>query len=404
MGAVLAKPVSSQILQRKGNNVYTVGASEMQGFRVNMEDEMTICLSMPSHPELALYGVFDGHAGERASAFLKRELLKRIDALTDPTNPEILSKAVQKLDADFLELDDDREDGSTCVFAIVEKKGAEFEITSVNVGDSRVMVMKADGSAETLTEDHKPENEHENARILAAGGRVQMNRVDGQLAMSRAIGDWQYKASPGRPLNLQKVIAVPDITKTKITNKDVLIVCCDGIVEQLTNEEVCTFVHGIETTRLASKSAPDPAEVARQLLAYSLVKGSKDNHSAIVIYFADGNSYSQKDPQFLPGPFTPYRGDKQFEKAYLEDAAKHGYEGANFEQIVAKAEEGMDLEPVADVGGGGGAGGGFGLNLQQAMRMLTQPREGENGNESLTRLKALLGLGAGGEEEEEPSA
>lgn len=405
MGAVLGKPITSQLLQRKGNKKYMVGASEMQGFRINMEDQMQISCEMPSHPKLAVYGVFDGHAGERASLMLSKELILRLDALSDPTNEQQLSECVQKMDADFLKKEDEREDGSTCVFAIVEQTGDdEFEITAVNVGDSRVVLIREDGTTEGLTEDHKPENEEESQRIMLAGGRVHMNRVDGQLAMSRAIGDWQYKQDASKPLNKQKVIAVPDIQKTKTNSKSILLVCCDGIVEQLTNEEVGEFLYDLETKRKTEGEDKDPAMFSKKLLDYSLAKGSKDNHSAIVIYFEDGCSY-QREKEFQPGPFNPYKADKQFEKAYLEDALRHGYKGEELEEMVRKAEEGMDIEAAGD-DGIEGMGGGFGAHLQQAVRMLTQQREGENGSEGMARLKALLGMGAqeGGEEGGEDAA
>ena len=44
-----------------------------------------------------------------------------------------------------------------------------------------------------MSRDHKPEDEDEYARIEAAGGAVHDGRVQGNLNLSRALGDWSYK-------------------------------------------------------------------------------------------------------------------------------------------------------------------------------------------------------------------
>lgn len=59
-----------------------------------------------------------------------------------------------------------------------------------NAGDSRgVGCTKAKGTL-ALSYDHKPENKEEQLRIEAAGGFVEANRVNGNLALSRALGDF----------------------------------------------------------------------------------------------------------------------------------------------------------------------------------------------------------------------
>ena len=49
------------------------------------------------------------------------------------------------------------------------------------------------GEVEQLSFDHKPSNENETRRIIAAGGWVEFNRVNGNLALSRALGDFVFK-------------------------------------------------------------------------------------------------------------------------------------------------------------------------------------------------------------------
>jgi hypothetical protein len=60
-----------------------------------------------------------------------------------------------------------------------------------------------------LSEDHKPYNPGEHERIDKAGGYVSMKRVDGDLAVSRALGDFQYKNREDLPPQQQKVTAHP---------------------------------------------------------------------------------------------------------------------------------------------------------------------------------------------------
>lgn len=57
-----------------------------------------------------------------------------------------------------------------------------------NAGDSRC-VISINGKAEAMSIDHKPDDEKELARIKKAGGEVFEGRVNGNLNLSRAIGD-----------------------------------------------------------------------------------------------------------------------------------------------------------------------------------------------------------------------
>ena len=62
----------------------------------------------------------------------------------------------------------------------------------MNIGDSR-SVLCSSNQVKFATLDHKPTNADERARIEAAGGHVTQGRVNGQLAVSRALGDFELK-------------------------------------------------------------------------------------------------------------------------------------------------------------------------------------------------------------------
>lgn len=62
-----------------------------------------------------------------------------------------------------------------------------------NAGDSRAVLGLKNGKLIELSYDHKPENDGEMKRIKEGGGFVEDGRVQGIIAVSRAIGDWEYK-------------------------------------------------------------------------------------------------------------------------------------------------------------------------------------------------------------------
>lgn len=49
------------------------------------------------------------------------------------------------------------------------------------------------GTAVPLSFDHKPENDEERRRIENAGSTITDGRVDGNLNLSRSLGDLKYK-------------------------------------------------------------------------------------------------------------------------------------------------------------------------------------------------------------------
>lgn len=57
-----------------------------------------------------------------------------------------------------------------------------------NSGDSRGVAC-VNGVTKEMSKDHKPEDKIEYDRIKKAGGEVSFGRVNGNLNLSRALGD-----------------------------------------------------------------------------------------------------------------------------------------------------------------------------------------------------------------------
>ncbi len=68
-----------------------------------------------------------------------------------------------------------------------------------------------------MSEDHKPDLPEEKRRIENAGGFVDENRVKGILALSRAIGDLEYKGNPSLHVKDQMITVVPEIKVEKLS-------------------------------------------------------------------------------------------------------------------------------------------------------------------------------------------
>jgi serine/threonine protein phosphatase PrpC len=69
----------------------------------------------------------------------------------------------------------------------------------------------------------------EKERIYAAGGTIEGYRVCGNLALTRAIGDFKYKRNPDIPPEKQVITALPDVMVHKICDDDeFLVIACDG--------------------------------------------------------------------------------------------------------------------------------------------------------------------------------
>jgi len=280
-----ASPTLQQ-LNRHGNSSFHIGGVAMRGRRPTMEDTHRVTLRLSdTHADTAFFGVFDGHGGDQVSQEVARDLHKAVGALPDLSDAS-LQRASLEFDARFNKC---FYCGSCSVFALVQPAvDGTHEVVVVNLGDSRAMLVHADGTKTDLSTDHKPDDPAEAARIRNAGGHVRYGRVDSNLAVSRAFGDSNYKSEHSLGPTDQKVIALPDIVRVRAAVTDKLLLICDGVVECMTNKQVAEIVH-------KSAHASDPAMVVSELVYHSMYQGSGDNHSAMLVLFKDGTECGRAD-------------------------------------------------------------------------------------------------------------
>ncbi|KAG9052319.1 Protein phosphatase 2C 2 [Serendipita sp. 407] len=244
MGQTLSEPVTEKHSKTGGDDQYAYALSEMQGWRINMEDAHTALLQLEQSSRNAFFAVFDGHGGSTVAKYAGDHVAQRL--ASEPSYAEGDYKAALK--RAFLGTDEDlRADsafisdpsGCTAVAALITE---DRKLYVANAGDSR-SVLSIKGEVKPMSFDHKPTNKDETARIVAAGGFVEFGRVNGNLALSRAIGDFEFKSNIGLPPEQQAVTANPDIEEHQLSDEDeFLILACDGIWDGVSSQQAVDMV------------------------------------------------------------------------------------------------------------------------------------------------------------------
>jgi len=220
-------------------------------------------------------GVYDGHAGRKAAkvaaqmihdellkrpAFLKHDYETALKEAFITTDNALWKRSGQKPPGKIADLQNSPskpEDGTpppTTATSPLRRKKPDGGTTAVvalfmegtlyvaNAGDSRCVLCRK-GEAVAMSEDHKPTNKEEEERIRNAGGSVFDGRVGGQLAVSRALGDLQFKCNGELGPEGQMVTCVPDVRKLVLNSDDeFVILACDGIWDVMDNAEAVAFV------------------------------------------------------------------------------------------------------------------------------------------------------------------
>lgn len=311
--------------------------SGMKGWRPTMEDQhlfsTSLLIAQTKLHDHSVFAVFDGHGGGFTSQYLKdnflsifcnRHEMKEYVGMRK-TGPESRSDTrgvttlVEALTATFIEIDAalmvlhqehvtlanegqssaadikvevSTEDSSSStkknkILSPMDRSGSTAvvvlltptHILCANAGDSRALVRRH-GRVLPLSFDHKPSNLVERRRIVKAGGFVKKRRVDGDLAVSRAFGDFCMKNHPSLPPNKQKVIANPEflVYPRDHAGDEFIILACDGVWDVATNEKCADFVQ-----HLLSEGELDLGNICEEAINVCLDRNSRDNMTMMLV-------------------------------------------------------------------------------------------------------------------------
>ncbi|KAG5509424.1 hypothetical protein JKF63_06734 [Porcisia hertigi] len=213
------------------------------------------------------------------------------------------------------------------------------------LGDARAVLYDGHTTI-AMSEDHKPGNTDESRRIAKCGGFVQFGRVCGILAVSRALGDFEFKFQPSssssrdvkgeerlsadfslgtfRDSDTGGLAELPSLSQNCrfISNRDLmvsniadvrqlhltdasafLLLACDGLWDVLSNEEATEFVRDflcytpdVCDPKICSGLKPRPSSdvvqrvlnnCCQKLAEFAVDRGSMDNVSVMVLFFHD---------------------------------------------------------------------------------------------------------------------
>ncbi|KAG0660959.1 hypothetical protein C6P46_004232 [Rhodotorula mucilaginosa] len=275
--------------------------------------------------QVAYFGVFDGHGGDRVSRYLRDSLASLIEASHVEEIPAIIDEyrslggylkryrggpldrfrkeSPEYSDWKGMALDDLavlaflKADCHVCADAEMKKKGGGstatiallhsldlpyshpyyasslLSLTVAHLGDTSCLLASTQsGRARRLTESHHADSRTESERLRTSGTGIITDsfgesRWGGVVANTRAVGDVEFK-----PVG---VIAEPDITKKVFKGDEFshLILLSDGITDSLSDQEIVDLTRGIR----------DPTQAAKKIVSFAEDVGAEDNLTCLVV-------------------------------------------------------------------------------------------------------------------------
>lgn len=272
------------------------------------------------------FAVYDGHSGDQAATHLQKELHGAI--CRHPKYFTDLVAAIQEtcvqMDKDFLDIC--RKTNVSCGTTALGVFIRSNTLFAFNIGDCQA-ILSQDGAVRELSKAHKAGRPDELERIQRANGWITeekelylarlhimdlsdplvrdkasgvqfvlINRVCGELAVSRSIGDPAYKGfTPGAEVDddfffwpddhnrifyADPVIPNPECMVVELGPSDeFLVIASDGLWD------VMSAVEAVSIIRSSLRSGQSTSEVSEKLCELALRLGSSDNVTIVIVQF-----------------------------------------------------------------------------------------------------------------------
>lgn len=249
--------------------------------------------------QTSVFGVFDGHGGDATAKFCEENMARAIASFPSHNISSALLNAFVHVD-EMARGSNHKGSGSTAIVCCVRPDS----LVVANAGDCRAVMCRA-GQAVDMSVDHKPCLDSERERIENAGGWVEQesgedadSRVNGEMAISRAIGDFHFKKDTKRGVAEQLIIPTPDVKTFQRSRKDeFMIIASDGVWDVLSSQAAIDWVR----CRLGRRSDMEerlqdgsltPASIAEGLIDHCLAPRpgllygvGEDNMTVVLVVF-----------------------------------------------------------------------------------------------------------------------
>ena len=235
-------------------------------FGINSESEKFLLLAVADG--------MGGHAkGEEASKIALNTLTKTIipELFGDTSFTELLENGIKNANQEILDYTTKNPEssgmGTTTVCALV--KGNDIHL--VNVGDSRAYVISND-EIRRVTKDHSY------VQALIDEGKIteeEAREHPQKNVITKAVGIMES--------------VEPDTMKLTLDNDESLLLCCDGVIAHLNDEDIHKIIC----------NASNPQNACQQIVDLANERGGTDNISLIILSSNNEDIISDESPTII---------------------------------------------------------------------------------------------------------